>query len=86
MVAAGSASRRAQKMPLTARFTDSVPPPVNTTSDGRAPRSLAIDSRDSSTMRRARRPEPCSEAAFPGREAARAIAASASGTTGVSAA
>ena len=31
----GSASRRAQKRPLTARLSDSVPPEVNTTSPGR---------------------------------------------------
>ena len=33
----GSAARRAQKMPLTARLSASVPPAVKITSDGRAP-------------------------------------------------
>src|SRR5690606_40094386 len=35
----GSAARRAQKMPLTARLSLSVPPPVKITSEGRAPRA-----------------------------------------------
>ena len=52
----GSAARRAQKMPLTARLSLSVPPPVKITSDGRAPSAAATRSRDSSTRRRARRP------------------------------
>eukprot|EP01133_Synstelium_polycarpum_P025930 gene25930-biopygen22365 len=52
-------------MPLTARLSLSVPPEVKMTSDGRAPKLAAIDSRDSSTRRRAARPEPCSEDALP---------------------
>ena len=60
-----SAARRAQKMPLTARLSLSVPPPVKMTSDGRAPSAAAARSRASSTTRRARRPGPCSDEALP---------------------
>jgi hypothetical protein len=73
-------------MPLTARLSLSVPPAVNTTSDGRAPRAWAMVSRDSSTRRRAARPEPCSEDALPVIAMAAVIAATAAGSTGVVAA
>ncbi|SKX75656.1 Uncharacterised protein [Mycobacteroides abscessus subsp. massiliense] len=56
------------------------------TSDGRAPRAAAIDSRDSSTLRRASRPDPCSEAAFPVWAMVAAIASMAAGRIGVVAA
>ena len=62
---AGRSARRAQKMPLSARLSDSVPPEVNTTSPGRQSSAWAIVSRDSSTTRRACRPEACSELALP---------------------
>ena len=42
-----------------------MPPEVNTTSDGRAPSAWAIVSRDSSTTRRAARPEVCSDEGLP---------------------
>ncbi|SKP41431.1 Uncharacterised protein [Mycobacteroides abscessus subsp. abscessus] len=73
-------------MPLTARLSLSVPPAVKITSDGRAPRAAAIDSRDSSTRRRASRPAPCKEAAFPVCAMVAAIASMASGRIGVVAA
>ena len=63
--ARGSAPRRDQKMPLSARLSASVPPEVNTTSPGRQSSACAIVSRDSSTTRRARRPEACSELGLP---------------------
>ena len=46
----------------------------------------AIDSRASSRWRRARRPEPCSEAAFPASARMRVIASTAAGCIGVDAA
>src|ERR1700732_2196214 len=52
-------------MPLTARLSLSVPPAVKITSDGRAPSFSASVSRDSSIVRRATRPEVCSDDAFP---------------------
>ena len=61
----GSCARRAQKRPLSARLSDSVPPEVNTTSPGRQPSARAIVSRDSSTTRRAARPEACSDDGLP---------------------
>jgi hypothetical protein len=73
-------------MPLTARLSDSVPPVVNTTSDGRAPSTSAIASRDSSTTRLARRPDVCSDEALPSAVNASLIAATASGIIGVVAA
>jgi len=82
----GSASRRAQKVPLTARLSDSVPPEVNSTSEGRAPRAWAIASRDSSTTRRPPRPEVCREDAFPTLDIWSVIASIASGSIGVVAA
>ena len=81
-----SAPRRAQKMPLTARLSLSVPPPVKMTSDGRAPSAAAIRSRDSSTTRRARAAAACSDDALPTRPSCAVIAASASGSIGVVAA
>ena len=39
---AGSAARRARKIPATARLSDSVPPEVNSTSLGRAPSAAAM--------------------------------------------
>ena len=79
-------ARRAQKMPLTARLSLSVPPAVKTTSEGRAPSAKASDSRDSSTTRRARRPVACSELALPTSRIASETAATASGSMGVEAA
>ena len=64
-VRAGSAARRAQKMPLTARLSLSVPPLVKMTSDGRAPTAAANCSLASSTRRRACRPAACSDEALP---------------------
>jgi len=86
LVSAASESRRAAKMPLTARLSLSVPPEVKITSDGRAPRSAAIDSRDSSTRRRADRPEVCSEDALPTVANTEVIASIALGSIGVVAA
>ena len=82
----GSASRRAWNRPLIARLSDSVPPEVNSTSDGRAPSARPIDSRDSSTTRRARRPEVCSEEGLPTTAISAVIASMTSGSTGVVAA
>ena len=62
---AGSAARRARKIPATARLSDSVPPEVNSTSLGRAPSAAAMLSLDSSTRRRAARPELCRDEALP---------------------
>ncbi len=86
LVSAAFESRRAEKMPLTARLSLSVPPEVKITSDGRAPRSAAIDSRDSSTRRRADRPEVCSDDAFPTVPNTEFIASIAHGNMGVVAA
>ena len=52
-------------MPLTARLSASVPPLVKITSDGRASRAPASRSRDSSMIRRACRPEVCTEEGLP---------------------
>ena len=82
----GSSARRAQNRPLIARLSDSVPPEVNTTSPGRHLSARAIRSRDSSTTRRASRPEACSEDALPTRPSRAVIAAAASGRIGVVAA
>ncbi len=73
-------------MPLTARLSLSVPPPVKMTSDGRAPSASAMSSRASSTIRRARRPEVCIAEALPTLDKASLIAATASGSIGVVAA
>jgi hypothetical protein len=83
---AGSAARRAQKIPLTARLSLSVPPAVNSTSDGLAPSAAATPSRDSSTARRARRPEVCRDEALPSWTNASLITATASERIGVVAA
>ncbi len=77
---------RARKMPATARLSDSVPPEVKITSLGRAPSASAMDSLDSSTRRRASRPEVCSDEALPVADIASVIAATTSGSTGVVAA
>ena len=69
-----------------ARLSDSVPPEVNTTSPGRHPRALAMVSRDSSTTRRASRPEACSDEALPTRVSWAVIASAASRMIGVVAA
>src|SRR3954468_12496122 len=69
-----------------ARLSLSVPPLVNTTSDGRAPKAAAIDSRDSSTTRRARRPAACKDEALPGTASSAAMVMAASGWIGVVAA
>ncbi len=61
----GSSASRAHQSPFRARLSASVPPEVNTTSLGWAPSASAIVSRDSSTVRRAARPEPCSDDALP---------------------
>ena len=53
----GSASRRAQNSPLTARLSDSVPPEVKTTSPGRAP-SARGDASRGTPRRRGARPGP----------------------------
>ncbi len=82
----GSAARRAQNRPLTARLSASVPPPVKTISEGRAPSAAATDSRDSSTSRRAARPEACRDDALPSFASCAVIAATASGSIGVVAA
>ena len=82
----GSAARRAQQMPLTARLSLSVPPPVKTTSDGRAPSAAASCSRDSSTTRRACRPAACRDEALPVSSSAAVTASTASGSIGVDAA
>jgi len=81
-----SAVRRAQKSPLTARLSASVPPLVKMTSLARAPNTSAICSRASSTTRRARRPALCSDEGLPRRASSSVIAAIASGTIGVVAA
>ncbi len=67
-------------------MSDSVPPLVKTTSEGRAPTAAAIASRDSSTARRAARPDACSDEALPTRERAAVIASTATGSIGVVAA
>jgi len=59
---------------------------ILTTSEGRAPRTAAIRSRDSSTTARAARPEPCSDDALPGLLACSASASTAAGSMGVVAA
>ena len=56
------------------------------TSLGRAPRAAAIDSRDSSTRRRAARPAECSEEALPVSGNACVMALTTAGRTGVVAA
>jgi hypothetical protein len=73
-------------MPLIARLSLSVPPPVKITSEGRAPSASAMASRASSTIRRARRPEECNAEALPTVDSASVIAAMASGNIGVVAA
>ena len=73
-------------MPLTARLSASVPPLVKITSDGRAPSASASCSRDSSTVRRACRPELCSEDGLPTRAIVADIAAMTSSSIGVVAA
>ena len=78
--------RRAQKVPLTARLSDSVPPLVKMTSLGRAPTAAANSSRDSSTTRRATRPEVCRDEALPVMASCSVIASMACGTIGVVAA
>ena len=74
------------KPPLSARLSDSVPPEVNTTSPGRALSACAIFSRDSSTTRRAARPEACSDEGLPIRVICSVIAATALAYIGVDAA
>ena len=73
-------------MPFTARLSLSVPPPVKITSDGRAPRTAAIRSRASSTVRRAQRPAACSDDGLPTSRAVATYASSASSSIGVVAA
>ncbi len=85
-VRAGSSARRAQYSPLTARLSASVPPEVKMTSEGCAPAAAASTSRASSTARRARRPDPCSEDGLPVRANSRVSAARASGASVVVAA
>jgi hypothetical protein len=50
---------------LIARLSASVPPEVKITSAGLAPTSVAMSSRESSTTRRAARPEACSDDGLP---------------------
>ena len=69
-----------------ARLSDSVPPEVNTTSEGRAPIAFASRSRDSSTTRRAARPAVWREDALPVTAICSAMAAIADGSIGVVAA
>ena len=83
---AGPALRRDQNMPLTARLSASVPPDVQTTSLGRAPRAAASRSRDSSTTRRAARPDACRDEGLPVRASCSASTRAASGSMGVVAA
>jgi hypothetical protein len=68
----------------------SVPLPVKTTSEGRAPIAAARRSRDSSTTRRACRPAVCRDDALPAADRAAVTAAvtvsTASGSMGVEAA
>ncbi len=73
-------------MPLTARLSDSVPPEVKTISLGRQLSAWAIRSRDSSTTRRAPRPEACNELGLPTSARREVIASMASGSIGVVAA
>ena len=82
----GSSARRDQNSPLSARLSDSVPPEVKTTSPGRQPSAPATVSRDSSTTRRAARPDACSEFGLPTAPSCAVIAAAASGRIGVVAA
>ena len=82
----GSSASRAQWMPLTARLSASVPPEVNTTSPGRQPSAWAIFSRDSSTIRRACRPDACIELGLPTSRRCAVMASIAAGTIGVVAA
>ena len=63
-----------------------MPPEVKTTSDGRQPMAPAMVSRDSSTTRRASRPEVCSDDALPVRPSCSVIASIAAGRIGVVAA
>ncbi|BEK93987.1 hypothetical protein NS2_25290 [Nocardia seriolae NBRC 15557] len=64
----------------------SVPPEVKITSEGRAPSPAAIDSRASSSNRRAARPDPCNDDAFPVIPSAAHIASTATGNMGAVAA
>jgi hypothetical protein len=63
-----------------------VPPEANTTSLGCALSAAAIVSRDSSTVRRAARPDPCRDDAFPVRARCWVITSIATGNIGVVAA
>ncbi|MFN8147421.1 MAG: hypothetical protein U0R76_08130 [Candidatus Nanopelagicales bacterium] len=63
-----------------------MPPEVNTTSTGFTPRISAMLSRDSSTTRRARRPDACSDEGLPTSASSAVMASSASGRIGVVAA
>jgi hypothetical protein len=71
---------------LIARLSASVAPEVKITSAGSAPRQDATDSLDSSTTRRASRPEVCSDEGLPTRVSSAVIAAIASARSGVVAA
>ena len=77
---------RAQYSPLIARFTDSVPPEVNTTSIGSQPREAATCSRASSSIRFAFWPWLWIDEGLPTRSSASMYAARASGSMGVVAA
>ena len=78
--------RRAWKVPFTAMLSDSVPPEVKSTSEGRTPSASAIRSRDSSTTRRAARPGVCNELALPTCRMVRVTTSTTSSSTGVVAA
>ena len=88
MIAPGSpsASARAQNSPLIARLSDSVPPEVKITELGRVPRSAAMRSRASSTMRRVSRPAECSDEGLPTWALASSHRSRAAGSMGVVAA
>ena len=81
-----SRARRAHQSPLTARLSDSVPPEVNTTAEGRVRRSSAMDSRACSTMLRAARPDACKDDGLPATAEASSQASRAWGSSGVVAA
>ena len=65
--------------PVRDQFWGTVPPEVKITSEGWAQAAAASTSLASSTERRARRPDPCSEEGLPVRASSRVSAASASG-------
>jgi len=81
-----SRARRAHKSPLTARLSDSVPPEVKTTAEGRVRRSSAMDSRACSTILREARPDACRDDGLPATAEASSQASRAWASSGVVAA